>query len=157
MIEVPRCLSRLSVERLKNMNPFIRLCGLKCRHGEPICHTVQEFRSATSMCASRRPTSDMYADIAVPRSSRSLRRGLLPTCGKQGQRVRWAANPIRSSPDRQTGEGRHWMTRGHGPDDMSAGGAPVVVRGGESPLHGEGEQFKHACSAYYPTKRGEDL
>ncbi len=36
MIETPRCLSRLSIERLENMNPFIRLCGLKCRHGEPI-------------------------------------------------------------------------------------------------------------------------
>ena len=49
MIEVPRCLPRLSVERLKNMNPLIRLCGLKRRHGEPICYTVQEIRNATAM------------------------------------------------------------------------------------------------------------
>ena len=30
------------------------------------------------------------------------------------------------------------MLRGHDPDDVSTGGASVVVRDGESPLHGEG-------------------
>ena len=30
------------------------------------------------------------------------------------------------------------MLRGHGADDALAGGASVVVRDGESPLHGEG-------------------
>ncbi|WP_265339828.1 hypothetical protein [Yersinia ruckeri] len=40
------------------------------------------------------------------------------------------------------------MLRGHGPDDALAGGASVVVRDGESPLHGEGKQFKGVCEAY---------
>ena len=34
------------------------------------------------------------------------------------------------------------MPRECGPDAPKAGGVPVVVRGGESPLHGEGEQSK---------------
>jgi len=157
MIEAPRCLSRLSVERLKNMNPLIRLCGLKRRHGEPICYTVQETRNATHRCDPRRMMVESCKTIRVSCLHHSMRYGLLPTCGMQGQRVRWAADPTRSSPDRQTGEGRYRMPRGHGPDDVSTGGAPVVVRGGESPLHGEGEQFKHACDAHYPTERGEDL
>lgn len=55
------------------------------------------------------------------------------------------SQPNMLSPDRQTGEGRHRMQRGHDPDDVLAGGASVVVRGGESPLHGEGKQFKHVC------------
>lgn len=37
------------------------------------------------------------------------------------------------------------MLRGHGSDDALAGGASVVVRDGESLLHGEGEQFKCVC------------
>ena len=109
------------------------------------------------MYSPRRPLLNSQVGSAVSRCFRTLRRDLLPTCGKQGQRVRWAANPIRSSLDRQTGEGRQWMTRGHGPDDLSTGGAFVVVRGGESPLQGEGKQFMHACTAYYSTERGEDL
>lgn len=157
MIEVPRCLPRLSVERLKSMNPLIRLCGLKRRHGEPICYTVQEIRNVTSTCDPRRMVVDSCKAIRVSCLYHSMGHDLLPTCGMQGQRVRWAANPTRSSPDRQTGEGRYRMPRGHGPDDVSTDGALVVVRGGESLPHGEGEQFKHACKAHYPTKRGEDL
>ena len=33
------------------------------------------------------------------------------------------------------------MLREHDPDDTQVGGAFVVVRDGESPLHGEGAQF----------------
>lgn len=58
------------------------------------------------------------------------------------------SQPSMLSPGRQTGEGRRRMPRGHGPNDVSAGGASVVVRGGESPLHGEGEQFKHVYAAH---------
>ena len=40
-------------------------------------------------------------------------------------------------------EGRHdWNVNGVNPDVHHAGRAPVVVRGRESLLHGEGEQFK---------------
>ena len=40
-------------------------------------------------------------------------------------------------------EGRHdWNANGVNPDVHHAGRAPVVVRGRESLLHGEGEQFK---------------
>ncbi|SEB14799.1 hypothetical protein SAMN05660964_03822 [Thiothrix caldifontis] len=41
--------------------------------------------------------------------------------------------------------------RGHDPDAGLAGGASVVVRDGESPLHGEGGQFKQVCHANYLT------
>ncbi|WP_263434712.1 hypothetical protein [Escherichia coli] len=37
------------------------------------------------------------------------------------------------------------MLRGHGSDDALAGGASVVVRDGESPLHGEVKQFECVC------------
>lgn len=59
--------------------------------------------------------------------------------------------PYMLSPGKQTGEGRYRMLRGHDLDALPTGGAPVVVRGGESPLHGKGEQFKSVCGAYYPT------
>ena len=40
-------------------------------------------------------------------------------------------------------EGKHaWNDNGVNPDVQHAGGVPVVVRGRESLLHGEGEQFK---------------
>ncbi|WP_212040653.1 hypothetical protein [Escherichia coli] len=42
-------------------------------------------------------------------------------------------------------EGQRRMLRGHGSDDALAGGASVVVRDGESPLHGEGKQFECVC------------
>lgn len=152
MIEVPRCLSRLSSERLKNMNPFIRLCGLKCRHGEAIWYAVQENRNKIGMRVSCRTLPHSQGGSAAPCRYRTVRHGLLPTCGKQGQRVRWAADPIRLSFDRQTGEGLQRMPRGHGPNALPTGGASVVVRGEESSLHGEGKQFMHACIAYYSTQ-----
>lgn len=37
------------------------------------------------------------------------------------------------------------MLMGHGTDDALIGGASVVVRDGESPLHGEEVQFKCVC------------
>ena len=55
------------------------------------------------------------------------------------------------STDKQTGEGRHGMLRGHNPDGQSTGGVFIVVRDGESPLHGEGRQFNHVCNANYLT------
>ena len=39
------------------------------------------------------------------------------------------------------------MLRRHGSDDALAGGASVVVRDEESPLHGEGKQFRCVCGA----------
>lgn len=64
------------------------------------------------------------------------------------------SRPYMLSPGKQTGEGRYRMRRGHDLDALPIGGAPVVVRGGESPPHGEGEQFKSVCDAYYPTLMG---
>jgi len=44
---------------------------------------------------------------------------------------------------RHMNEGRHgWNAKGVDPDVHYAGRVPVVVRGGESPSHGEGEQFE---------------
>ncbi len=45
-----------------------------------------------------------------------------------------------------------WLLREHDPDDKQAGEAPVVVRDGESPLHGEGEQFIYVCRTNYLTE-----
>ena len=130
------------------MNPLIRLCGLKCRHGECDLSRRAEVLDGNRYVLDQRMMANSFVAVRVPRSARVLVRGLLPTCGTQGQRVRWAADPIRLSFGRQTGEGRQRMTRGHGPDDVSTGGALVVVRDRESLLHGEGEQFKHICGAH---------
>ncbi|UBL99277.1 hypothetical protein [Escherichia coli] len=47
---------------------------------------------------------------------------------------------------RQVNRGRSATdVKGHGSDDALAGGASVVVRDGESPLHGEGKQFECVC------------
>ena len=47
------------------------------------------------------------------------------------------------SKSKDMNEGRHdWNDNGVNPDVHHAGGVPVVVRGRESLLHGEGEQFK---------------
>ena len=43
------------------------------------------------------------------------------------------------------------MLREHDPDDEQADGALVVVRDGESPLHGEGEQLNRFAFANYLT------
>ena len=56
------------------------------------------------------------------------------------------SQPSMLSLDRQTGEGQQRMPKGHDPDDVLTGGAFVVVGDGESPLHGEGKQFKYVCA-----------
>ena len=50
------------------------------------------------------------------------------------------ANTIESN--MRTREDLHGILREHGLDALQVGGAFVVVGGGESPLHGEGRQFK---------------
>ena len=74
------------------MNPFIRLCGLKCRHGESdLIH-----RAGTQIVTDKRDLANdglyvwSYQGIAY---CHRLLCDFLPTCEKQGQRVRWAANP----------------------------------------------------------------
>ena len=65
--------------------------------------------------------------------------------------MRRATSSMSNSADRQTGEGRYWMLKGHDLDAISTDGVFVVVRDGESPLHGEGRQFNHVCNANYLT------
>ena len=131
------------------MNPLIRLCGFKCRHGERDLSRRAQVLDSNRLVLDQQMMADSFAAVRVPRSARIiLPRGLVPTCGTQGQRVRWAADPIRLSFGRQTGEGQRRMVRGHGPDDVLIGGALVVVRDRENLLHGEGEQFKHVCGAH---------
>ena len=43
------------------------------------------------------------------------------------------------------------MPREHDPDDVQTGGALVVIGDGESPLHGEGEQFNRFAVVNYLT------
>ena len=147
----PRRPSRLSVERLKNMNPLIRLYGLKFHHGEnDLLHRtgrsdngrllVSERLSAKGFIVVHGVASASHAAAQLPVNLRKAR--LKSAMGSQ---------PYMLSPGKQTGEGRHRMLRGHDLDALPTDGAPVVVQGGESPLHGEGEQFKSVCDAYYPT------
>ena len=79
--------------RLVTVAAYPILCGLKRHHGEMICYTVQEFRIVTAMCNPNnwRPTGSW--PFMVLRLLHTLQRNFLPTCGKQGQRVRWAADP----------------------------------------------------------------
>ena len=52
-------------------------------------------------------------------------------------------NLTNMSKSKDMNEGRHdWNDNGVNPDVQHAGGVPVVVRGRESLLHGEGGQFK---------------
>jgi hypothetical protein len=54
--------------------------------------------------------------------------------------------PLSMPESRQVNRGRSATdVKGHGSDDALAGGASVVVRDGESPLHGEGKQFECVC------------
>jgi hypothetical protein len=48
------------------------------------------------------------------------------------------------------------MLREHGPDDAEIGRVPVVVRSGESLLHGEGEQPGRLAVKINRLKRSED-
>ncbi|EAB3910558.1 hypothetical protein DUF69_23845 [Salmonella enterica] len=73
--------------------------------------------------------------------------GLLASANLQQARTKSATGSLLSmSESRQVNRGRSaTMLRRHGSDDALAGGASVVVRDGESPLHGEGKQFKCVC------------
>lgn len=79
---------------------------------------------------------------AINRKRATMPVDYTPTCRTQGQRLRSATSPTRLSPITQTKEGLYGMPRECGPDDLQAGGAFVVVCGGERPLHGEGRQFR---------------
>ena len=49
------------------------------------------------------------------------------------------------------------MARKYGSNDEQAGGVPVVVRDGESPLHGEGAQLDRLAGQIIWPQQGEDL
>ena len=122
------------------MNPFIRLCGLKCRHGEfDLIH-----RAGTQTVTCMRGSGEWWLIGMEPSGHRILSQiamRLPADLRKARAKSAMGSQPSMLSPDRQTGEGQQRMLRGHDPDDVLAGGASVVVRGGESPLHGEGGQF----------------
>ena len=148
---MPRCPSRLSVERLKNMNPLIRLCGLKRRHGEnDLLH-----RAGILNCHNHAQFGRMTADRNVAAHGAVLASHVAAQFPADLRKARaksaMGSQPYMLSPVKQTGEDRYGMPRGHDPDALPIGGAFVVVRGGESPLHGEGKQFKYVCEAYYST------
>ena len=122
------------------MNPFIRLCGLKCRHGEiDLIH-----RAGTQTVTCMRGSGEWWLIGMEPSGHRILSQiamRLPADLRKARAKSAMGSQPSMLSPDRQTGEGQQRMLRGHDPDDVLAGGASVVVRGGESLLHGEGGQF----------------
>lgn len=68
-------------------------------------------------------------------------------CQLAASRIKSATGSLLSMPEsRQVNRGRSATdVKGHGSDDALAGGASVVVRDGESPLHGEGKQFECVC------------
>ena len=140
------------IERLKNMNPLIRLCGQKPGHRlRDLTGDAERAVPVHARVLSMWWLFDQTFHWTVTRSA--VCHSFLPTCKTQGQRVRRAASSMCSSTDKQTGEGQYGMLRGHDPDDQLTGGVFVVVRDGESPLHGEGRQFKYVCSANYLTDR----
>ncbi|MGE2246278.1 hypothetical protein ACMFBJ_19510 [Escherichia coli] len=77
----------------------------------------------------------------------SITLALLTSANLRQARIKSATGSLLSMPEsRQVNrEGQRRMLRGHGSDDALAGGASVVVRDGESPLHGEGKQFECVC------------
>jgi hypothetical protein len=122
------------------MNPFIRLCGLKCRHGEfDLIHRAGT-QTATSMCGSGEWWL-IGMKLSGHRILSQIAMRLPADLRKARAKSAMGSQPSTLSLDRQTGEGQQRMLMGHDPDDVLAGGASVVVRGGESPLHGEGKQF----------------
>lgn len=133
------------------MNPLIRLYGLKCHHGEnDLLHRTGTSDINKYVLSERLPTNSLV--VAHGAASDSHIAAQLPV-DLQKARVKSAMDnpPYMLSPGKQTGEGRYRMLRGYDLDALPTGGAPVVVRGGESPLHGEGRQFKHAFIAHYLT------
>ncbi len=108
------------------MNPFIRLCGLKCRHGEiDLIH-----RAGTQAATSMRGSDEWWLigmELSGHRILPQIAMRLPADLRKARAKSAMGSQPNMLSPDRQTGEGRQRMLRGHGPDDVSAGGASVVV------------------------------
>jgi hypothetical protein len=84
---------------------------------------------------------------AKHRGSTSITLALLTSANLRQARIKSATGSLLSMPEsRQVNRGRSATdVKGHGSDDALAGGASVVVRDGESPLHGEGKQFECVC------------
>ena len=127
------------------MNPFIRLCGLKCHHGEnDLLHRAGNSDNNSHVLSERLTTNSLLVAHGVASASHVAAQ--LPANLRKARLKSAMDNPpYMLSPGKQTGEGRYRMLRGHDLDALPTGGASVVVRGGESPLHGEGKQFKHVC------------
>ncbi|VCW52749.1 hypothetical protein BANRA_01839 [Escherichia coli] len=71
---------------------------------------------------------------------------LLTSANLRQARIKSATGSLLSMPESAGKPGRSATdVKGHGSDDALAGGASVVVRDGESPLHGEGKQFECVC------------
>ena len=77
---------------------------------------------------------------------------LMATRGTRGQGLRQASKPMRLSPHASTGEGMRGCKEAL-LDAAHVGGALVVVRAGESPVHGEGEQFEWLVGRVTDLKR----
>lgn len=77
----------------------------------------------------------------------SITLALLTSANLRQARIKNATGSLLSmSESKQVNRGRSATdVKGHGSDDTLAGGASVVVRDGESSLHGEGKQFKCVC------------
>ncbi|QKN26504.1 hypothetical protein HHJ52_11695 [Escherichia coli] len=77
----------------------------------------------------------------------SITLALLTSANLRQARIKSATGSLLSMPESvQVNRGRSATdVKGHGSDDALAGGASVVVRDGESPLHGEGKQFECVC------------
>jgi hypothetical protein len=77
----------------------------------------------------------------------SITLALLTSANLRQARIKSATgNLLSMSESRQVNRGRSATdVKGHGSDDALAGGASVVVRDGESSLHGEGKQFEYVC------------
>jgi hypothetical protein len=84
---------------------------------------------------------------AKHRAAASITLALLTSANLRQARIKSATGSLLSMPEsRQVNRGRSATdVKGHGSDDALAGGASVVVRDGESPLHGEGKQFECVC------------
>ncbi|ASJ74597.1 hypothetical protein IMCC3135_22635 [Granulosicoccus antarcticus IMCC3135] len=127
------------------MNPLIRLCGLKRRHGENDLLRRAGILNCYSQPQFRRMTGPSYLAAHGVVSATHIAAQLPADLRKARTKSAMDSRPYMLSPVKQTREARYGMPRGHDPDALPSGGASVVVRGGESPLHGKGKQFKHVC------------
>ena len=86
--------------------------------------------------------NDMGITVSKNRVARRMKAAGLRSIIRRKYRCTTDSKPIRFK-SKDMNEGRHdWNDNGVNPDVHHAGGVPVVVRGRESLLHGEGEQFK---------------